>query len=1243
MDKPLVQFTDPTYLRTIHDGLLSGAVHKDNASALPQGLVGMYEEALPPAANLSERKKFLEFFSVWAFLKKEVSVEFVVPLLEGWTEEQVIDYIAQYSKWFNSPVSGKYVLYHERLRTFIVQKASHNHFAKCDKAIIQQCHSALQTKAGDEWERYALEYLSAHFLVTAMERNDATGLKSLAYDTTHWNRQVEISKGFEWSKHMLNDMMLWASKFDDDEVIECALNKVDLHHLEQNDAPRIVELVAQNDIEAALQRIESFGGSDKEGLQRKFILYMLCLMELTLLDSKEKPFRKEAIEKLLKHLDDNLPVDHSVLNWIDFYPDYLMFQVSYEFLKIGVDYNAIFVRTSHWEGEWIESYGPYTKEAWLILEIILKGISDEEKYFQYAKYILRHYIQNNGIRLMKSFLKGVLEEEAKQDLLEFAISELGKLGKIKTAISLVPNSSDGNDRDILLAKLSVVILHSGNYPRAMEVLSLLKHRFYKVKTHCAVSEFFFAAKDKRYLEHIHSALSIAKFIRNVSWSLMAARTIALTFNNIKRYKKAYVMLKETMLLEPNSEDVRDFLLDEAASNMAIHASYEYAVDIATNIIDVSTRNRAFRSISVELVKCRKFDLAQKVFSYIDFGQVDYHRRYSWDSILCKVAKLSASNNENKFALQLVDRMVSNSNKADAYIQIADSYYKNKNEISGEIVVRKAIESVSSITNSLDKENRIIDILLVLLSNHKIEFALELVALINDDFWSNKSRSMAEISDYFSRSLHFNDAIRSIEKINDVRIRSSAFKRLCNNSAFCEKLDIVKPTILKWLNYQSELISNSIRRAQPKDVSSSLLTKGDLDNALLCAKAIDGAQDKVSALISISSAYYRNQPDYSNLIFHEALDCAKLINNEWERFASIRDLAIERKKQGFTDEAYSLFTDALRVIPDMDYPWNFIELKSLYSHFFEIGKMDDVLDMTNQTIEKEFDSCGAYVDISVAWVKNGDLNKGISCARGIDSISEKVQAFSQISTVLVSISDFKNSADLMQEALQFARSIDDFYERHGALMSVCFELSKQGQLQEFTAILKEAHETALNIDDDSDRSTSLKNIAIQFAGLGDVSQSLEIISGGIDSIDRTDALIDISVEQSKQRNWKSAEFISLQIAEASKRRACWRELAKSTLDEMGLSDAILQFGGISESEMKIYFLKGLADSMFAAHCDKNFVLNIRQYFKDDIDSLLKLLHKHAINELFFQNPEISKIERFKRTLRIQWAIDVINKN
>jgi len=185
----MIRNTDPNYLRTIVDGLSSGALQKDNPSALPQGLVGVYEEAIPPASQVNERKKFLEFFGVWALMKKEVSAEFVVSLLDGWSEEEVLAFIGRYSKWFNSPVSGKYVLYHERLSSFLFQKIAQRYFASCNEAIIKNGKNALQTKSGDEWERYALEHLSKHLLIQAMESKDAAALKTLAYDTTHWNRQ----------------------------------------------------------------------------------------------------------------------------------------------------------------------------------------------------------------------------------------------------------------------------------------------------------------------------------------------------------------------------------------------------------------------------------------------------------------------------------------------------------------------------------------------------------------------------------------------------------------------------------------------------------------------------------------------------------------------------------------------------------------------------------------------------------------------------------------------------------------------------------------------------------------------------------------------------------------------------------------------------------------------------------------------------------------------------------------------
>jgi hypothetical protein len=111
-------FTDPTYLRAIRDGLLSGIFHEDNTATPPYGLSGIYEQALPVSQHPAKRQRFLDFFGVWALLKKEVSAEFVAFVLEVWTEAMVLDEITRNSKWFNVLSGGRYALYHKRLRSF---------------------------------------------------------------------------------------------------------------------------------------------------------------------------------------------------------------------------------------------------------------------------------------------------------------------------------------------------------------------------------------------------------------------------------------------------------------------------------------------------------------------------------------------------------------------------------------------------------------------------------------------------------------------------------------------------------------------------------------------------------------------------------------------------------------------------------------------------------------------------------------------------------------------------------------------------------------------------------------------------------------------------------------------------------------------------------------------------------------------------------------------------------------------
>jgi hypothetical protein len=65
-------------------------------------------------------------------------------------------------------------------------------------------------------------------------------------------------------------------------------------------------------------------------------------MELTLLESKTQPWRKLAIEKLMAQFEEQIPIDHSLVNWDDFFSSYLVFTISYELACIDVNYLEIY-------------------------------------------------------------------------------------------------------------------------------------------------------------------------------------------------------------------------------------------------------------------------------------------------------------------------------------------------------------------------------------------------------------------------------------------------------------------------------------------------------------------------------------------------------------------------------------------------------------------------------------------------------------------------------------------------------------------------------------------------------------------------------------------------------------------------------------------------------------------------------------------------------------------------------------
>lgn len=157
---------DPSYFRYITDDLEKGVLNPENAASLPEGLIGLYEEAFDEIKPAAERQKTLNTFVVWALLKKEVSAQFVAEIIKVSTQE-IIDFIAYYSSWFISPESGKYQLYHDRLKVYILQKANDRLIIKINKSIISSM------KTNKDFNNYANTYEFNHYFLESFSSDGA--------------------------------------------------------------------------------------------------------------------------------------------------------------------------------------------------------------------------------------------------------------------------------------------------------------------------------------------------------------------------------------------------------------------------------------------------------------------------------------------------------------------------------------------------------------------------------------------------------------------------------------------------------------------------------------------------------------------------------------------------------------------------------------------------------------------------------------------------------------------------------------------------------------------------------------------------------------------------------------------------------------------------------------------------------------------------------------------------------------
>ena len=190
---------EPTYLRYVYDSLHKGSLNAENASALPQGFIGLFESEFSEHISVVERISVLKRLTFWALFKGSVSTHLASKILEE-DEEETKTLIDTYSKWFNSPEPGKYILYHDRLRSYFLQKLSSHEVQTLNEKLISYLETALKNDIVDEVQEYALEHLAAHMAVESQLDNNYDRLHNFVNQEDLWRRQVTTSNEYKWSQ-----------------------------------------------------------------------------------------------------------------------------------------------------------------------------------------------------------------------------------------------------------------------------------------------------------------------------------------------------------------------------------------------------------------------------------------------------------------------------------------------------------------------------------------------------------------------------------------------------------------------------------------------------------------------------------------------------------------------------------------------------------------------------------------------------------------------------------------------------------------------------------------------------------------------------------------------------------------------------------------------------------------------------------------------------------------------------------
>ena len=937
---------NPLYLKLLCDAIENGSIALNDIKALPEKIDEYYKAILQRYAHDMDGDALLAGLYTFAAAKDYLTVPHLglINKLGDATLERVGSTLKEVL--YENPLTEEvldYQLFHESFREYLVKEKALK-VTEATERILDFC-STWKDLEGSREQRYALEHFALH-LYENKKIARHTELLNLIHNEAYTTAQKQVLKQFNATKDLYQLNLKKASELQlYDAQLEAALCLVDLKYEEANDAPQVVALVTNGEIDLALKRIESFGGNDKEGLERKFILYMLCLMELTLLESKEKPFRKEGIENLLRHLDEQIPEDHSILNWNDFFPSYIMFLMASEWNELGLDYLIVLRRSDDWDKDWIEVKGPYTNNQFLVFKELAFGISIEHSKRDALKYISNELAKQMKLEEALEYAR-VMPVLHKIKALSSISTELKNQDNLKEATFVMKEAYECvrgiSDNFIksraFLAIYSELALQGSPYEantarkEALENLQNITDERIKSRVLSELSSEL--AKQCKFEE----AFKCAQGIGEDYFKCEALSEISFQLAKHGKLKVAEIAIQEARACINGISD--DFMKNHAfwviATQLAKQGKFQKAIESAQCISDYYVKSYALSDITTELAK--KGNIEEALVCSRDISD-DKNKSFALKHISTELVKQGMTRD----ALACVQAIKTHRSKTTLLKNIASELAKKESLVESATAMQENLKSQKGINVEYDKNLVLRSLSIELAKQGKLEESLNCTRCITNYY--QKSIALSHISselsmkgEFLKSDYTFQESLKCARSIKDNLIKVSTLSeistKLTNQGRLKESADIIKEAFeyVFDMNYDSDKIDavlvisteltnqgkqkeagSAIDEAlkyvrnifyEPEksialsDIAIELAKQCKFEKALKYVRCISEDYFKCKALSVISSELTEQvKLEETKSVIQEALACARGISYDFDKSNALKDISIELAKQG----------------------------------------------------------------------------------------------------------------------------------------------------------------------------------------------------------------------------------------------------------------------------------------------------------------------------------------------------------